>query len=296
MSQSQSRRWVFTLNNFTPEDERRITGFESRYLVYGRERGESGTPHLQGFVVFGSNKRFNAVKALIGDRAHIECARGSSSQASEYCKKDGDFAEFGELPDQQGKRTDFDLYLDWCKERDCIPSEREIIREHPRLYARYKKALFEIASVHCPQPTFDTGTPRDGWQSDLESHLEEDAADDRMIEFFVDRDGNSGKSWMCKYLLMKYPDAAQMIRPGKEIDMAYEIDETKSIFLFDIPRSKLEHFQYSVLEALKDRMIFSGKYVPRTKVLRKNPHVIVFCNEEPDMEKLSIDRYKVNNI
>lgn len=295
MANPESRRWVFTLNNYTPEDESRITGIQCRYLVYGRERGESGTPHLQGYLVFASNKRFNAVKALVGDRSHIERARGSSTQASDYCKKDGDYVELGELPDQQGRRTDLEKFVEWCGDQPHPPTQRELIKEWPCLYAKYKKALVEIASVHCPRIQFDTGSVRDGWQSDLETHLEDDAPNDRVVEFYVDTEGNSGKSWMVRYLLQKY-EGAQQIRPGKELDMAYEIDESKWIFLFDVPRSKMEHFQYSILECLKDRMIFSGKYDSRMKTLRRTPHVLVFCNEEPDMEKLSMDRYLINRI
>jgi len=49
-----------------------------------------------------------------------------------------------------------------------------------------------------------------------------------------------------------------------------------------------------LLENLKDRMVLSPKYDSKMKILRKTPHVIVFCNEDPDMDKMSADRYIIN--
>ncbi|QBL97864.1 replication-associated protein [Wastewater CRESS DNA virus 3] len=95
---SKAKRWCYTINNptadpTTPKDE-------FSYHVYGREVGESGTPHLQGFIIFNKPKRLNQVKNLISDKGHYEVAKGKNKQASDYCKKDGDFQEFGTLPEE----------------------------------------------------------------------------------------------------------------------------------------------------------------------------------------------------
>lgn len=42
----QSKYWCFTINNWTPDDVPEFKNME--YLVFGREKGEDGTPHLQG--------------------------------------------------------------------------------------------------------------------------------------------------------------------------------------------------------------------------------------------------------
>jgi hypothetical protein len=93
-------------------------------------------------------------------------------------------------------------------------------------------------------------------------------------------------------MISKRPDECQLLKVGKEADMCYAIDESKTIFLIDVPRSKMEFLQYSVLEQLKDRMVFSTKYNSRMKILRSTPHVVVFCNEAPDKSKLSRDRFE----
>ncbi|QJU69687.1 Rep [Ursus americanus circovirus] len=97
-------QWCFTVNNWTPEEWDSITqllGPTVKYLCVGKEVGRDGTPHLQGYLELKKRKRLR-------QRAHLEAARGSSSQAAEYCKKDGDYLEVGKLGNEQGRRTDLE--------------------------------------------------------------------------------------------------------------------------------------------------------------------------------------------
>lgn len=105
----RSRDWCFTLNNYTQEEYDSISGMDKyTYLVIGKEVGECGTPHLQGYIYFPNGKTMTSVKKILGKRVHLESTKGSPTQASEYCKKDGDYVEYGELPGNQGKRTDLE--------------------------------------------------------------------------------------------------------------------------------------------------------------------------------------------
>lgn len=74
-------------------------------MVVGNEVGDEGTPHLQGFVVFQKRTQFSTVKNRL-PKAHIEVMHVQScpAKAIAYCKKDGDFLEFGDptLYDQWG--------------------------------------------------------------------------------------------------------------------------------------------------------------------------------------------------
>ena len=83
---SNTRRWLFTLNNYTEEEEISLQELECSYLVYGREIGKDGTPHLQGFVTFKNTKRFSAMKK-VSQRAHWEAAKSSSKINRDYCMK-----------------------------------------------------------------------------------------------------------------------------------------------------------------------------------------------------------------
>jgi len=74
-----------------------------KYIVFGYERGEEGTPHLQGYVHLSTQKTLSAMKKFI-PRAHLEPRRGTIDEAVDYCKKDGDFEEYGEKPKTQQEK------------------------------------------------------------------------------------------------------------------------------------------------------------------------------------------------
>ena len=102
----QCRNWCFTVNNWTEEDIAGLQASGYTYMIYGREVGKNGTPHLQGYIEFGIGKRLTTMKNING-RAHWEPRKGTQEQAVKYCKKDNDFEEFGEMK-TQGLRKDLD--------------------------------------------------------------------------------------------------------------------------------------------------------------------------------------------
>lgn len=99
----QYRRWVFTLNNYTEEDCEAAKAIACRYIICGKEVGEQGTPHLQGYVEFDGAKRLKGVNALL--KAHWERAKGDSDDNEKYCGKDGVWYTKG-TPGAPGKRND----------------------------------------------------------------------------------------------------------------------------------------------------------------------------------------------
>ena len=97
----RTRNWCFTLNNWTPAEWEFVQaglGGRAKYLVCGKEVGEAGTPHLQGYVVLKVPKCLSAVAGWFKGRAHLEKAEGDASRNLKYCSKEGDFIEYGERP------------------------------------------------------------------------------------------------------------------------------------------------------------------------------------------------------
>jgi len=117
MEKVRGRDWCFTINNYTDLEHTAVQAIDCRYLVIGYEEGEEcKTPHLQGYLSFKDAKSGSSLQKMIGTRKyHIELRKGTPSQASEYCKKDGKFFEKGELPNQ-GKRTDLEAVRESIKE------------------------------------------------------------------------------------------------------------------------------------------------------------------------------------
>lgn len=295
---SRAKKWCFTLNNPTQGEKDLLADVlqseHCEYAVVGREVGETGTPHLQGFVVFSTRKRLANAKAILGSRLHLEVARGTPQQAADYCKKDGDFDEYGELISSQGKRSDWDAYKDWLKARESPPSEAEIAEEWPCLYGRYRSNALSMSRLLCPIPVLSEGDPRD-WQLDLEEYLSA-PPDDRSVRFVVDPEGGKGKSWFCSYWFQKHSLETQLLSSGKRDDLAHAVDPTKKYFFFDVPRGGMEYFQYGILEQLKNRVVFAPKYESTTKILHFRPHVVVFSNEHPDESKLTHDRFDIQDV
>lgn len=297
MPSPSGTRWCFTLNNWTPAElDLLIEIGEDHanrgivYLVIGREQGESGTPHLQGFVVLQRNHRRPSVQRTLHlQRAHLEVARGTSLQASTYCKKDGDFLEYGTIPgSKENHRNGFDSFREWALQQPFKPTAAAVALEFPGLFIRYGRIMEWLDLVYPVNINVD-GELRP-WQRHLAADLES-PPDDRKIYFVVDPEGGAGKSWFIKYFYSKHSDDTQILSIGKRDDVAFTIDESRRYFLFDLPRSTGGFLQYSVLEQLKDRIVFSPKYGSRTKVLTHVPHVVVFTNEQPDYTKLSRDRF-----
>jgi len=124
----QRKRYVFTLNNYTNTEYELIEAMfkvECSKWIIGKEIGENGTPHLQCFCRFKSNKRFSSIKKYC-PRLHIEVCRGNDKVNYEYCSKEGDFISGG-FPEPIKLITK--LY-NW--EKECIdivttkPNDRDI--------------------------------------------------------------------------------------------------------------------------------------------------------------------------
>lgn len=92
------RRIAFTINNPSSTRLEELKAIPwIRYGIAAREKGEKGTPHLQCCATFSKQVRFNTVRAAIPG-AHIEAMRCSTADNIRYCKKDGDFEEWGDIP------------------------------------------------------------------------------------------------------------------------------------------------------------------------------------------------------
>lgn len=288
---SNAKHWCYTLNNYTEEDVARLSTLPDRasYHIFASEVGASGTPHLQGFISFKKQTKLGPAKKIIGN-AHLSVARNIES-AIAYCKKDGDWQDFGEPPQpkkKQGSRSDLESFKEAVK--GGMLDFEELREHHSVTMARYPRFVSDYIRDHTPTPPVTSHPLRD-WQQDLNARLKL-SPNDREILFVVDPNGNSGKTWFCKYFCSLHSHV-QIMEPGPKKDMAHALNPTVKYLFMDAPRSKQGEFiQYDFLEKVKDGMVFSPKYESGMKYLGP-VHVVVFMNEQPDMTKLSQDRYTI---
>lgn len=146
---SRSRDFVFTTNNYTQEHIDAIDKLDCTYVVYGKEIGESGTPHLQGYVRFKNAKTMSTVIKLMPG-SHIEIKKGTTDQAIAYCKKDGEVYERGVAPMTQTQKGDankrrFEEAFEAAKDGrlDDIPAD---------LRTRYHSTYKKIREEYLPKP------------------------------------------------------------------------------------------------------------------------------------------------
>lgn len=140
--QARSRGWCFTINNPTEPDRIQVIQLQNyaRYYIRGLERGtDRGTLHYQGYVYFQHAVTMQRVKQLL-PRAHLEPQRGTCNQAIEYCKKDGDFEEWGDAPDLGGGKTQREKWIRLIElsERGELDRLRD---EFPGEYFRYHERI-----------------------------------------------------------------------------------------------------------------------------------------------------------
>jgi len=83
------RNWSFTLNNYTEDEIAQITHYKNAKMSVWKEKGESGTPHLQGYVEFKNGLTLRSVKKHLGDRIHFETSYKCRAANLRYTQKEG---------------------------------------------------------------------------------------------------------------------------------------------------------------------------------------------------------------
>lgn len=137
------------------------------------------------------------------------------------------------------------------------------------------------------------------WQVEILKQIENEP-DDRTIRWYWSDKGNLGKTTFCKYLTDKH-NAVPVCGKGNDVRNAIcsyfkEWDDTPELVIFPIPRSHgSEYISYEAIENIKDMYFYSGKYEGGA-VCGPCPHLYVFANFPPDIDRLSKDRWVVTNI
>lgn len=165
-----SRHWSVTLNNYEEEDQETLFKKypNATCITVGFEKGEEGTPHLQAAFSVKNITEFATVKKKLGDRWHIERAKGTPQELHSYCmkgesqkwnKKDPDSIMWqhtcpgenwagkftGTFPAGQGNDERF---TELCKDvREGRVTIEDIKKTDPMMFHQYGRTLLEMEAT-----------------------------------------------------------------------------------------------------------------------------------------------------
>ncbi len=306
---SSARRWVFTLNNYTEEDVERIKEYLTpdvcNYAVVGKEIGEqNNTQHLQGFVHFRGRKTLVALKKNIGN-AHFEVARGSDEDNQNYCRKGEDLlVEVGTPAPKHGTNVSYLVASELAARVAGGEQLYALLHSDEKYMVAYNKhmqfvdRMVMVDKSKIGDEAFNAVYGRDHfvmyrWQAELYDILTKSEPDRRKIYWYVDTKGGAGKSTFANMFCSRH--LAVKFTLGRSQDIAYVYNREPVVF-FDFPRScrNIEDM-CSIMEQLKDGLIFSSKYMSEIKRFAP-PHVVVFSNYSAPFGVFSDDRFVLRDI
>lgn len=146
----RGRFWCWTLNNPTVAETELLSmrcenNDNIRYLTYGREIGEEGTPHYQGYIEYKDTVTLAHLKARFGPRFHWEPRKGTAQQANMYCwKEDCEPYIYGKISKGQGARSDLESVQADC---DSGMSLKDIATNHFGTFLRYNRGIAQYLSM-----------------------------------------------------------------------------------------------------------------------------------------------------
>lgn len=139
---SRRRAWCVTINNPTDEDREKIKEMPLKYSIIGEEKGDEGTPHLQCYFELTKAVTLKRLKKWV-PRAHIEMRKGTAQEAADYCKKEGQYEETGQIS-RQGQRTDL---------KECAAAiiggkrMRDVATEYPVPFIKFHKGFRALRAI-----------------------------------------------------------------------------------------------------------------------------------------------------
>lgn len=300
MADKFSRNYIFRLSNYTDSDVATLSTLDkqTRYIVFGKEIcPTTGTPHLQGYIIFKNPKSPRQCTLYFGERlsherTHTEPQyKHSNPQKNiDYCTKDNNYIELGSPPaPSQGQRSDLLRIKLMIAEGKTY---EEILEEEFVACAKFGRFIRECIATRDASLLPKTELPNlFTWEVNLIEIINK-PPQDRVIYWIVDEEGGKGKSTFARYLIDHYN--AFYTNGGKGTDTIHAYNN-QPVVIFDYVRQAEEYVNYGVMEAIKNGVAFSPKYESQLKRF-KVPHVIAFSNFYPDLKLISKDRIKIISI
>jgi len=209
------------------------------------------------------------------------------------------------------KITDDEMHINFENDVKNGMSYKDLMSNHREFLRRFNKTFYDVYNAFKPQKSYPLkrnlkNTELKPYQNSLLKYLvEEPKSDDldanRQIKVVLDREGAAGKTTTAKMIyneVINNGQVCQVIDTTKKADLAYAIREDVDVVIFDLARFLENHMNFEAIESILNGSIFSNKYASVSKILNKQPKVILMTNTLPDdlYNKLSIDRINLLHV
>lgn len=144
--------WAFTDFKMTSKLQEYIDSDLVQYIVRGEEVcPKTGKLHYQGFVWFKTNQRMSALQKLVGHKCYCQPMYKKSTPAAneKYCKKDGKFEKWGDMP-VTGRSNDLIPLSQACNKADG--NVEAVYDAFPELYIKHHSAVDKIIRMKVKNP------------------------------------------------------------------------------------------------------------------------------------------------
>lgn len=267
-SSSPKIKWCFTLNYGLKEQTTKDACISSSVPVINKIIENSKYYivslecvtrfHLQGYIELKKKMRFTQVKQIVGDKAHIEPAKGDRADNNRYCSKDSlhtwktEEKQKNYTAEELGIITT-DMLYNWQKdivEMISKPAEKRKVYWYWSKKGGVGKTEFIKYLAYHHNAQFCQGKKSDIMNSII---------------------GNDNKVSIKDKLGMN------------------------PLIILGFSRSVEDYVSYDSIESLKDGIIFNSKYESKFEMI-PTPHILIFCNFKPDKNMMSKDRWIVRQI
>lgn len=235
---------------------------DAKYVFQWEKGGDTDRDHLQGYIEFPTQRHYERIRVLLNEipqakPCHLEACKSKKS-AILYCSKHDT--------------------------RVAGPWHRNI-------------AYSKLTPPDIRQFDPIQGVEPYEWQCVLLDTVNGPPVP-RHVYWIWEPEGNVGKTAIAKHLCCT---RRCLYVSGQGKDILYAVGKymeesgQPEIIIFDFPRSAEGYVSYGSIEKVKDGLFFSGKFESRTVVMGEC-HVVCFSNSEPDLSKLSGDRWVIRRI
>lgn len=307
----QAYKFCFTYNNPDVNHIHSVLSSfapESLQIAFAQyELSSTGTRHLQGYFHLKKRMRVTELVKKMSNKMHYTIAKGSALDNWKYCHKEEtrivdldrlyyptksvceSFVHLG--VGVRGSKRSIQSCLDRLDSGEIPYDDPEYVRH----YSTINTIRADINSDKIKRFKTNEEFVLRPWQQILLLLLNKQL--DRVIYFVYETEGNVGKTWFRRHLVLHHNYMYVEGRTQNNDLGPLILKHWPAGIVYDIPRSSIADdghliLSYHSLEALKDEMLFTTKYhgfsgfIPKMKL-------IVFSNAPPNISKLSRDRFKV---